>query len=66
MTLYYLAIVFFLSFETEPIIIDGPLKQEECRVIADKQNRNNPVMRDKKVREMGGEFVCLKVERVYL
>lgn len=64
--IYYLAIVFFLSFETEPIILDGPFPKEECYTIAEKQNRNNPIVRDKKVREMGGEFVCLEVKRMYL
>ncbi len=64
--IYYLALVFFLSLDTEPQLIDGPMTQEECRIEADKQNRNNKLVRDKKLRELGVEFVCFKVERVYL
>jgi hypothetical protein len=64
--IYYLALVFFLSLDTEPLLIAGPMTQEECRIEADKQNRNSKVVRDKKVRELGGEFTCFKVERVYL
>jgi hypothetical protein len=64
--IYYLALVFFLSLDTEPQLIAGPMTQEECRIEADKQNRNNKLVRDKKLRELGVEFVCFKVERVYL
>lgn len=64
--IYYLALVFFLSLDVEPVIITGPLIQEQCQLEADKQNRNNVIVRDKKLRELGVEFTCLKVERVYL
>ena len=64
--IYYLALVFFLSLDVEPVIITGPLTQEQCQLEADKQNRNNVIVRYKKLRELGVEFTCLKVERVYL
>lgn len=64
--IYYLALVFFLSLDVEPVIITGPLTQEQCQLEADKQNRNNVIVRDKKLRELDVEFTCLKVERVYL
>lgn len=64
--IYYLALAFLLSLDTEPLFITGPLSKEDCYTLADKQNRNNPIVRDKKVREMGGEFVCMPVERVYI
>jgi len=64
--IYYLALVFFLSLDVEPIIIHGPMTQEQCMDVADKQNRNNPIVRDLKLRELGVEFTCLEVKRVYL
>jgi len=64
--IYYLALVFFLSLDVEPVIITGPMTQEQCLIEADRQNRNNVIVRDKKLRELGVEFTCLKVERVYL
>ena len=64
--IYYLALVFFLSLDVEPIIIHGPMTQEQCQIEADRQNRNNVIVRDKELRKIGVEFTCLKVERVYL
>ncbi len=69
---YYLAFVLVFAPTEAPEILEGfkgtgqTSAQVECQIEADKQNRNNPVVRDPKVREMGGEFVCLKVERLYV
>ncbi len=64
--MYYLALVFLLSDNMEPQIMSVPITKEECFTEADKQNRNNPIVRDKKLRDLGIEFVCLKMERLYL
>ncbi len=62
--MYYLAIVFFLAMTTEPIPLSGPFDKETCMIKAEKSNRTNKAVREKEARELGAEFVCLKVERV--
>lgn len=72
MITYYLAFVLLLQPDFPPEILEGfkgtehTSAKEECRTEADKQNRNSPVVRDPKVRDLGGEFVCLAVERLYV
>lgn len=72
MITYFLAFVLLANAEHPPEILEGYKDSniagaaEQCRIEADKQNRNNPIVRDSKVRGMGGEFVCLKVERIYI
>lgn len=69
---YYLAFVLLHNPAQPPEILEGykgtgqTSAQVECQIEADKQNRNNPIVRDPKVRDMGGEFVCLKMERLYV
>lgn len=62
---YWLALIFVLS-DMEPQIMAGPMTREECQIEADNQNRNNKVVRDPKLRELGIEFACLRVERLYV
>lgn len=64
--LYYLAFAFLLQVDIEPTILNVYKSKEDCIKEADKQNRNNKTVRDLEVRKKGGEFVCLKVERVYI
>jgi hypothetical protein len=66
MITYYPAFVLLLEPDFPPEILEGYKGKEACTVEADKQNRNSPLVRDKTVRELGGEFVCPKVERSYV
>lgn len=69
---YFLALVLFAAPAEEPQIIEGykdsniSTAKEQCEIEADKQNRNNVIVRDPKLRSMGVEFVCFKVERLYV
>lgn len=72
MITYYLAFVLLGQPSHPPELLEAyadtniASAKAQCGIEADKQNRNNPIVRDKKVRDLGGEFVCLAVERLYV
>ncbi len=72
MITYYLALVLLLNHEAAPKPIRGfsdtniSTAKEQCEIEAEKENHTNPIVRDPDVRAAGGEFVCLKVERIHV
>lgn len=49
--------------ESRPQFIAPMFSREQCLVEAEKRNRTDENLRDPAVRQLGGEFVCLKIER---
>lgn len=62
---YILAYVLLNQLQTQaPRPIAAMETRSACMAEAEKRNRTDERLRDKDVRALGGEFVCLKVERV--
>lgn len=61
---YILAYALLNAMQTEaPRSIKPFEDRSACMAEAEKRNRTDERLRDKEVRALGGEFVCLKVER---
>lgn len=59
-----LALLAFNAPAQAPGLVRPYASHEQCLVEAEKLNRSEPQLRDKAGRELGLEFVCLKVSRV--
>lgn len=62
---YILAVAFLNAMEARKPHMVGPMpSRSACMAAAEKANKTDEQMRDPQLRELGAEYVCLKVEKV--
>jgi hypothetical protein len=64
MITYILAVVFYADMQNRAPMPVGPFKsQDACFSEALKRNKTDPQLQRNDLRELGAEYVCLKIER---
>lgn len=50
--------------QSAPVPVAAMTSRSACMAEAERRNRTDENLRDPKVRQLGGEFVCLRIVRV--
>lgn len=60
--IYYIAIIFMLNTDIVPYVVDGPMNMENCHKSVAKLNQSSPLLKEPRIKAIGGKFVCLHAE----
>lgn len=63
MVTYILALAFLNVADAAPKLLEPHKTQDACHAAANARNRKDEGLQTQQARELGAEFVCLKVER---